>query len=143
MPDIIHDSYLQQLVAMWSTWDVRAALFDSATWTPSKADAVLLDITGAGAVEVTATGYARVALVSQVATLDGGGHRELLDSAVIDFGTIDSGDPFDTLVLFTFVTNDSDSWLLSSFDLGAQTTTDASPTRFIPNTDGIYRLAQP
>lgn len=146
MPDIVTDTFLYVLANGsfdWSTADIRAAIFEAATWTPSKADSVVADATSAGAIECAAAGYAREALVSQVATLDTGGHRMLLDSAVVDFGTLASGTAFDTLMLFVQVTDDTDSWVMATFDLGAQTTSNASPTRFIPDTDGLFRLAQP
>ena len=147
MADLVHDTLIEHMATgAWSGWvteDVRAAIFLADTWTPDKSDDVLATILAAGAIEISPSGYARTALTSQAATLDGGLHRELLDSAVIDFGTLGSGEDFDTLVLYVFVTDDTDSWLVSTRDLGAQTTTNASATRFVPDTDGLFSLVQP
>lgn len=141
MADIIHDTLLHHLVTGtdWQTADVRAALFAKTTWTPAKADAVLADVTGPGAVEVAAASYVRTPLASLVANLDGTLHRELLTAAVIDFGTLEAGFDYDTLVLYVFVTNDSDSWLVTSIDTGAQVT-DGTDERFVPDAAGLVAL---
>lgn len=134
MSDVVHDSMLHHFLrgANWQTADLRAALFLKSTWTPSPSDGVVLDATGAGAVEVAAPSYARAVLASNVANTDGTNHRELLSTAVIDFGALEAGFDYDTLVVFVHVTDDTDSWLVTSIDLGAQTTTGADE-RFVPD----------
>lgn len=143
MTDIVHDSYLSHIGSgfVWSSGAVGAALFDSQTWTPAKADTVLADAISAGAVELFA-GYSRQVLASKTAALDSAGHRELLDLAIIDFGSVGTGQDFDTLVIFVQVTDDADSWLICSIDLGAQLT-DGTDQTFTPNADGLIALLQP
>lgn len=138
MADIIHDTLLHHLVTGtdWQTADVRAALFAKTTWTPDPGDAVLADVTGNGAVEVAAASYVRVAVASRVANTDSILHEELLSAAVIDFGTLEAGSDYDTLVLYVFVTDDSDSWLATSIDVGAQVT-DGTDERFVPDPSGL------
>jgi hypothetical protein len=144
MADVIFDTYLDHLVRGldWTTFDIRAAMFDKLTWAPAKGDLFMAGPIAAGAVECAAVGYTRQALVSQVANLDGAGHRELLHTAVADFGSLAAGTAFDTLVTFVQVTNDADSWLVAAFDVGAQTT-DGTDQRFVPDTDGLFQLLMP
>lgn len=143
MADVVFDTYLDHLVQLfWPTAAIHCAVFEASGWTPSKSDVFLADAIGAGAVECAASGYARVPLTSPIASLDGAGHRSLLQSAVADFGTLGAGTNFDTFVLYVAVTNDSDSWMMATYDVGAQTT-DGTELRFVPDTDGLMQLRQP
>lgn len=145
MPDVKFDSLLDHLLGgyQWTTGQPHGALFLRDTWTPDKSDGFVLDATGAGAIEVAAPSYARTPIVSAVKNLDAGGHRVLLDAAVIDFGILEAGYDFDTLLIFELVTNDGDSWLLSAHDLGAQTTGGVTPERCVLDSDGLYQLTAP
>lgn len=145
MPDVKFDSLLDHLLDgyTWTTASVECALFDSATWVPDRTDGFVLAAAGAGAIEVAAPSYVRRPLVSPVKNFDVGSHRGLLASAIIDFGILEPGYAFDTLVLYEFVSNDSDSWLLAAFDIGAQTTGGVLPERFVPDVDGLFALTAP
>lgn len=141
MTDVVHLTALDHLVTgtSWETANLQAALFLKGAWTPAITDGFVLDATSAGATEVAAASYGRVALASNVANLDVTNTRELLATAVIDFGTLETGFDFDTLVVFVQVTNDSDSWLVCSIDLGSLTT-DGTDERFVPDTAGLLSL---
>lgn len=143
MADIMFDTYLDHLVqSFWPTADIMCAMFEANTWTPSKDDTYLADATGAGAIECAASGYARVALTSKVTVLDSPGHRALSQASIADFGVLGAGTDYDFLVLYVAVTDDTDSWMIGAYDVGAQTTT-GTDMRFIPDTDGFMQLRQP
>lgn len=142
MADITFDTYLDHVAkatAVWTTDTVKGMLVDAQTWTPSEGDGFVATILSAGAVEVTAVGYARQTIGGKTETLDGVGHRGLLDGNLLDFGAMAAGSNYTHLVLFKFVTNDADSWLICAFDLGALTTNGVDQ-RFVPDADGFFEL---
>jgi hypothetical protein len=144
-PVVVFDTYLERLASAGSNWTtdtVKALLVSRATWAPDRSDEFVGDATGAGAVEVTASGYARQTIGSPAVNVDGSGHRALLAGATIDFGTPDAGSDFDTLIIYTQVTNDADSWMLAAVDLGSQTTAGVDISA-VPDADGFFALAQP
>lgn len=145
MPGVVFDTYLDHILDgyQWTTANVYGMLVLADTWTPAKGDIVVDDAILAGAIEVVAASYVRVPLVSPIKNLDTGGHRGLLDASVIDFGILESGFDFDTLILFEMITDDSDSWMLCTQDLGAQTTDGVTPERCVPNTDGLFQITAP
>lgn len=145
MSDVTFDTYIDHILAgtfVWTTTPVQAAVFLKDAWVPSKSDVFLIDAITAGALELGAGGYARATLPSPTKSIDSGGHRGLLNGSLVDFGVVDGGWDFDTLVLFRFVTGDTDSWMLSAFDVGAQST-DGTALRFAPNVDGFYSVTAP
>lgn len=148
MSDVTFDTYIDHILDgsfVWTTTPVKAAVFLRGAWTPDKGDVFLLDAQTAGAQElsdVSAPGYARTTLPSPTKSIDSGGHRGLLNGSLVDFGVIDTGFDFDTLVLFVEVSDDTDSWMLSAFDVGSQTT-DGTTLRFAPNVDGFYSVTAP
>lgn len=148
MPDVTFDTYIDHVLDgsfVWTTTPIMAGVFLKGAWTPGKGDAFILDATTAGADELStlgAGGYARQTIVSPTKTLDGTGHRGLLGGSIIDFGAVDPGFDFDTLVLFVFVSDDSDSWIIDARDVGAQTT-DGTTLRFAPHVDGFYQVTAP
>lgn len=103
----------------WTDGSVRCLLVNSDTWTPAAGDAVVGDILGAGADEAASTGDRQV-LATTTAALSGTDHLVYYDSDPVVYPGVASSTPFDTLVLFKFVTDDTDSWLIASYDLGAQ-----------------------
>ncbi len=143
--DITFDTYINHLLdgtTDFATLTVRGMLVDSLTWTPSKSDGFVATALAAGAVEVTASPYARQTLGGKTRTLDTPGHRVLLDGNLLDFGAMAAAQNYDALILFAFVTNDADSWLMAAFDLGAQTTNGVQQ-RFVPNADGFWEVLAP
>lgn len=142
MADVTFDTYLDHLAkgtAIWTTDTVKAMLVDSLTWTPDKSDGFVATVIAAGAVELTAAGYARQTLGGKAEAIDGGGHRVLLSGNIIDFGVMAAAQNYDRLVLFRQVTNDADSWLIAALDIGSLTTNGVT-RRFVPDADGYYEL---
>lgn len=145
MADIIFDNWLNAIATLGTDWvadTIRAALFDSLTWTPAKSDLFVNSATSSGAVEVAAASYARQLVPGRAVVVDGGAHRILLDGSTIDFGILEAGFNYDTLILYDFVTNDTDSFLICAFALGAQTT-DGSNVQAVPNAAGFFKIYQP
>lgn len=142
MSDLTFDTYLDHLAkgtAVFTTDTLKAALVLRSTWTPSKSDAFVATATAAGAVELTASGYARQTLGSKTESVDSTNHRVLLSCATIDFGTMAAAQSYDRLLLFKQVTNDTDSWLIAALDVGSLTT-DGVSRRFVLNAAGLYQI---
>lgn len=144
MADVVFNTYLQHLPDDfgWSTSPIMCAILDSQTWTPDKTDPFVATPIAAGAVECAAPSYARVALTSAILTPDAPGNRTLFQGSIADFGTLETGFDFDTFVLYVAVTDDSDSYLIAAYDVGAQTTA-GTAVRFVPDTSGFFELLQP
>lgn len=139
MSDVRHDNCLDDLIkhANWQTADLRAVLFLLNGWTPGPGDAVLLDATSAGATRLAAPSYVDVVLTSNVANIDGTNHREALSTAVIDFGTLETGFDYDVCCIYRFITDDSDSKLYYTLDLGGTQTTTGVDERIVPDAAGL------
>jgi len=140
----VFDTYLHHLATGfdWTSATVKGMLVNKNAWAPAKGDPFVASILAAGAVEVTSASYVREAIATPTATTDGTGHRELLDSAIFDFGNLEASVAYDTFVLFCEVTTDADSWLMLAVDLGAQAT-DGSDVQVVPNAAGVFELIQP
>ena len=121
----------------WTAGNVTAMIVDSgggALWTPDPTDDVVATILAAGAVEA-ATPADRQTLTTPTSALSGADHLVYMDSDPVVYPNIPNATTYDTLVLFQFVTNDADSWLIAAYDLGAQTG-DGSNVTVNPNTLG-------
>lgn len=116
----------------WQTADVRALLVNADTWIPDVDDDFVQSILTAGADEMAGGSYARELLTGRTVAKDDANDRALWDGNSLDFGVITGTDAYDTLVLFTFVTNDSDSWLIAWAPLGAH---NANSTQILFNPD--------
>lgn len=144
---IIADSYKKVLADAdldWAAGDVRAMLVKVDTWDPydQTGYTTVADILGAGAIEVSTTGYARKALSGKATSRDDGSQRALLDCDDIVFdGPPDPADDYDALVIFQHVTNDSDSPILATFSLSLTFTTDGNPITFRPAVDGLFAIS--
>jgi hypothetical protein len=103
----------------WTTDPVRALLVDADTWTPNRDDDFVQTILSAGAVEMSGGSYARDTLTTPTVGLDDPNDRAVWSGDPFNFGTVTGTDPYDTMVIYRFVTNDTDSWLIAAFDLGA------------------------
>lgn len=142
MADLTFDTYLDRVVAgtaIWTTMVVKAMLVNTVGWTPNKSDGFVATILSAGAVEVTAAPYARQTVTGKVKSIDGAGHRILEAMNLIDFGAMAGAQAYNRLVLYNFVTNDADSWLICALDVGALVTNGVQQ-RFVPNASGLYQI---
>lgn len=119
----------------WTAGQVTAMLVDKLTWTPAPADGFVATALAAGAVETSGT---RTVLTTPTAVPGGASNCVFWSADPIVYPGVLLGEAFDTLVLFQQVTNDLDSYLLCSFDLGAQTGDGANVT-LNPDTNGFMK----
>jgi hypothetical protein len=139
--DVIFDNGIDAIVQFGAWGELTIGLFLKNGWTPALGDGVIADATSAGATEVTASGYTRQSFVTGTITADGGGHREVFAIDTVDFGTIDSGADFDTMIVAAQGSDDTDAKLIIAYDLGAQTT-DGSDVTFVPDTAGVIEIVR-
>lgn len=115
---------------------LTCVLLEANTWTPSPSDGVVGDALSAGAIEVSTGGSAdRQTLTSGAVNLNGSLHRAIWDWDPISYPNVPNATAFDTLLVYVFVTSDSDSWLICAYDLGAQTG-NGSPITINPDSSG-------
>lgn len=141
MADTMFDEAISAIAdGAWGV--IQVGLFLKNAWTPDQAgDTVIADATSAGATELAITGYARLQNLLGSITYDPTTPREVYDADSFDFGTPDPGGDYDTLIIASQGTDDSDARLILAIDLGAQTT-DGSPLSFDPDPDGILELGR-
>lgn len=95
-------------------WIILAA----GAWTPGPGDAFVQTALSAGASEPAPSGD-RQAITTPTVTLDTPNHRALWGAGNGSYPGVPNLAAFDTLVLYNFVTNDSDSWLMAAWPQGA------------------------
>lgn len=143
---VVHDSFLSNLArnnAFWSDGNFIALLIDTSLGGLSESDATIDQIITAGAVEVTAAGYARQTFTSSVFTDDGTNHLTAAQADPISFGSPDAGSNYDTLVIAANTGDDTTAWLALSFDVsdsGAARTTDGNPINITSDSHGYWIL---
>jgi len=120
----------------WTAGAVTALLVDKDTWTPSAGDDFVDTALSAGAIETSGT---RQILPSPTATVSGGDHRVYWDGNPIVYPGVLNAETFDTLVLYQAVTNDTDSYLIAAYDLGAQVG-DGNNVTLTPDTLGYISI---
>lgn len=129
----------------FTTGTYQAALFLKDAWTPNKDDDFIQSITTAGADELSGGTYARVTLGSKSVAQDNTNDDAQTTCATVNFGAIAAGitqDDYDTMVIFRFVTGDSDSWPALIYLLDAVYSTDGVAIQFTINADGLYEVQQ-
>jgi hypothetical protein len=140
----VHDAAKKHMVDgafPWtSTMSPRAMLVLKNTWTPQASDNFVQTAITAGATELSASGYARLALVGLTTSQDDGNTRALISAGTIHFANIAAAQNFNALMIFNFVTNDTDSWLIATYDLGGTQTTNGLGWYFALNAAGLIAL---
>lgn len=102
----------QAMLAGASAADLRALLVtDAYTYDPDHN--VVNDVV---AQELTVSNYARQALTSEAVTENDTADRAQLDAADVTFSSLGAGETIGGAIIFNFVTNDTDSWLLCFID---------------------------
>lgn len=86
----------------WQSLDLRMALYQSLTWSPT--NEVMSELSG---FEITATGYSRTALTGLLREAFSG--ATFYSANVVDFGTLDPGQLVTALVLYVHVDDVDDS----------------------------------
>jgi hypothetical protein len=120
----------------WTAGNVTALLVLADTWSPDAGDDVVATILSAGAIETSGT---RQVLGSPAATVSGGDHRVFWDGDPIVYPGVLNAETFDILVLYQAVTDDTDSYLLCAYNLGAQVG-DGNNITLTPDTLGYVSI---
>jgi hypothetical protein len=120
MADVIHTiARVQQGLGFDYTAGTVNFVFadDAGLWTPDPEDSYVADITSAGGV----LHGTRTAVTSPSVTQDGTNHRAIWGANDYNHAGVALSDVFQWLIAYNLVTSDADSWLIASFDIGAQT----------------------
>jgi len=100
----------------WASGTWEALLLKGSGYTFNRDHDFVADLTPASN-EVTVSGYSRQTLGSKTRTIDDTNDRITYDAADPNFGTLAAGETVSAMVLFRFVTGDSDSILYGYYDL--------------------------
>lgn len=118
-----------------STLDVRVLLV-KATYIFDPDHQFVADLTP-GSNEIAGAGYSRQALATQTVTQDNTNNRAKADADDPAFGNIIAGETISAAIFYTFVTDDSDSWLIGYVDTGGfPAATNGAPVSMTINTEG-------
>lgn len=120
MADVTHTiaRVMQGLGFDYTAGSVEFVLADDASlWTPDPEDSYVADIVSAGGVLVGD----RVPVTSPTVSQDGTAHRAVWGADDYSHTGVANLTDFQWLVAYNLVTNDADSWLIVTLDLGAQT----------------------
>lgn len=121
----------------WAADDIRSVIFLADTWTPDAGDQFVADATGAGAIEASGSSADRQALTTLAISLDVTTAKEWFQADPIAYPNVALATPFDTLIIFKFVTGDADSLMLMCFGLGNQVG-DGADVDLTPEDGTIY-----
>lgn len=124
----------------WTTDTFEFLLLKGTGYTPNKDHHFVSELTPASN-ECSVASYSRVTMTSPVRTPDTTNDKVIYDCDNIDFGSLESGETVTGLVLYKFVTDDSDHILVAHFDLGTLPLTGSS-FQVIVGTGGVMDLAQ-
>ena len=96
----------------------------------------------AGAVELTDGSYSRQTLGGRITSLDDANDRSLADCDVIDFGNPTGGETWDACIVYCFVSNDTDSWLMFTYLIDTPRVTAGAMVQFVPNAVGLFVISE-
>ena len=139
MADLLYNRGLDELAA-FATNTYKVLLLKGSGYTPNKDHDFVSDLTVASN-EVAGSGYSRQTLASKTRTIDDTNDRITYDAADPAFGSIVAGETVSAMVMFRFVTNDSDSILIGYFDL-TDTPTDGNPFTVVLGANGLVYIDQ-
>jgi hypothetical protein len=110
---------------VWASGTWKFLLLKGSGYTVNRDHDFVADLTP-GSNETALSGYSRQTAGSKTRTIDDTNDRITYDCADPAFGSIAAGDTISAMVLFRFVTNDSDSILAGYYDI-TDTVTNGSP----------------
>lgn len=141
MADVAYNRGLDEMGGgQWASGTWKALLLKGAGYTVNKDHDFVADVTPASN-ETALSGYARVTLGSKTRTIDDTNDRITYDCADPAFGSIAAGDTITAMVVYRFVTNDSDSILFGYYDL-ADTGTNGTAFTPVLSASGIAYVDQ-
>ena len=134
MADGAYNRGLDEL-ATWTTNTFKFLLLKGSGYTFNKDHDYVSDLTP-GSNEMTGTGYVRATAATKVRTINDSLDRITYDCDDPIFGSIAAGQTATAMVLFRFVTADSDSPLIAYYDI-ADTGTNGTPFSVVIPTTGV------
>lgn len=144
MADVIFDQLVFRLPVNFSYADAYSFALYAIGADPDPSIDTLDALAGSGAVEVAAASYFRPPMTSAAVAPDATNHRGLIQADAISFGALESGFNYDRLVLFHDDADDSVSWPLIAYDLGAGGfTTDGDAVNVSPAGAGYWTVRVP
>jgi len=154
MANLIYNGFLYGIAKQTIDWEVdvfRALLVrDTSTYVPDKDHEDLVDFTGGGGVEITASGYARDTIGTAAVTNDTGNDRTELDGDNLDFGTPAAGQTVEAILIYKQVGGDdttpADDLLVAYIDTDAGAllpiATAGGAFTVTINAEGLFQIAQ-
>lgn len=145
--NVVFDQLLDQNASAGYTWNdgvFIALLLDTGLTGIDPGATSITAILGA-ATEVASSNYARQPVTGTSHTLDGGGHREQFFADPLEFGSLEAGFSFDTLLIAFLGDTDADSWPALAYDVsdsGSTRSTDGNPVNCNPDGSGYFVTAQ-
>lgn len=134
MADGIFNRGLDELAAFTGS-TYKFLLLKGSGYTFNKDHDFVSDLT-VGSNEVTVAGYSRQTAGTKSRTIDDTNDRITYDCADPAFGTLTAGETVSAMVLFRFVTNDSDSILIGYYDL-TDTATNGTTFTVVIGANGV------
>lgn len=134
MADGVYNRGLDEMATFTSN-SFKVLLLKGSGYTFNKDHDFVADLTPASN-EIAGSGYSRQTLASKTRTIDDTNDRITYDAADPAFGSIVTGETVSAMVLYRFVTNDSDSILVAYYDL-PDTPTDGNPFTVILGSSGL------
>lgn len=135
----VHAQGLSAMASGFWGGTLKVALMNAAFVPNAESQSFIGDLTGN---EVSGTGYAaasRPALTTPSVSIDAANNRVVLDAADLTIATLDVGD-VGGIVVYKEMTNDSDSPIVSAFDIPTLSTIGTNVTISWPAT-GIANIA--
>lgn len=120
---------------------VKGVVFLKGAWTPDPDDTYLVEATVAGAVEA-APSMNRVTYGSKAVSRDDVNDRGVWTAASVFYIGVPIGTQYDTFVTYNFGTDDTDSWMITAYDLGGPYTSDGGQLTFALDPVGLFAFQQ-
>lgn len=126
-------------LGVWATGTFKFALMKD-TYTPDSSHQFMSSVV-AGSTEVSVSGYVRQTVTGKTRTPNTGTGRIYYDADNPNFGTLGSGQDAGGLLLFHFVTNDSDSVPVTFLDMTDIDTSLLDPFIILLSSSGVAFIA--
>lgn len=137
MADSVYNRGLDEM-STWTTNTFKFLLLKGSGYTFNKDHDFVADLTPASN-EVTVSGYSRQTAATKSRTIDDTNDRITYDCDDPTFGTLVAGETVSAMVLYRFVTNDSDSILIGYYDL-PDTATNGTTFSVVLSVSGAFYL---
>lgn len=124
----------------WLTVTFRFILLKNGLYTPNVDHVFVADLTP-GSNELTMSGYTRQDAAGKTRTVDSGLNRIIYDCNDPNFGTPIAGESVTDIVLYEFVSDDSDSIVVAHYPIATRATDGTPFVVAMPSTGATYAHA--